>query len=105
MIPSTPERVAAPLETMRVGPGAETTDVPAAVGRYNIVQLLGKGGMGTVYLAQDSRLGRTVALKQPRFRTDQDPEAVDRFYREARLAGKLQHPNICPIFDIDEHDG
>lgn len=74
------------------------------VGRYRIVHLLGRGGMGSVYLAHDTQLDRNVALKIPHFSADQS-SLMDRFFREARAAGRLQHPNICPVYDVGESDG
>jgi tetratricopeptide (TPR) repeat protein len=73
--------------------------------RYEIVKPLGRGGMGVVYLAKDTRLGRDVALKIPYLWDDEDPEFLQRFNGEARAAAKLHHPNICPIFDVGDHDG
>ncbi|MEZ6081313.1 MAG: serine/threonine-protein kinase [Pirellulaceae bacterium] len=73
-------------------------------GRYQILSVLGKGGMGTVYLSEDSLLGRKVALKIPRLR-DADHETVERFYREARAAAGILHRNICPVFDVGKLDG
>src|SRR5262245_25509609 len=74
-------------------------------GRYRILSRIGAGGMGTVYLAEDTRLQRRVALKVPHFTEEDDPAAVPRFYREAQVAGSIDHPNICPVFEIDELDG
>jgi predicted Ser/Thr protein kinase len=79
--------------------------LPESFGRYRIVKLLGQGGMGSVYLAQDSRLDRSVALKVPRFSAGDGPEVLERFYREARAAATIEHPNVCPIYDVDEIDG
>jgi len=84
---------------------SSATNVPAMFGRYQIDRLLGQGGMGEVYLAQDTQLHRPVALKIPKFDDDSRPELVERFYREARSAALLRHPNICPVYDVGEIDG
>lgn len=73
-------------------------------GRYEIVRQLGRGGMGAVYLARDTRLDRRVALKLPFFWGGEDPEFLHRFYREARAAAGLGHPNICRVYDVGEHE-
>ena len=73
--------------------------------RYEIVRQIGRGGMGVVYLAKDTRLERDVALKIPFLWGDEDAEFLHRFYREARAAAGLRHPNICRVFDVGEHDG
>lgn len=77
-------------------------DLPSQFGRYHIVRKLGEGGMGTVYLAEDTQLGRKVALKIPLLDTADD---VLRFRREARAAAAIDHPRVCPIHDIGELDG
>lgn len=75
------------------------------LGRYQLVQLLGQGGMGTVYKAFDPRLNRFVAIKQPRLDKPVSALALQRFYREAKAAAGIHHPHICPIHDVSEQDG
>jgi serine/threonine-protein kinase len=79
--------------------------LPTSIGRYKIVDRLGKGAMGVVYNAHDSLMERSVAIKVMMTDLEDDPETSSRFYREARAAGQLVHPNIITIFDMGEDDG
>ena len=79
--------------------------LPVEFGRYRVHQVLGQGAMGAVYRAHDTRLGRDVALKTPKLDATTDPELIERFEREARAAAALHHRNICPVFDVGEHEG
>ena len=83
----------------------QTLGLGRTIGRYKVLKVLGSGSMGSVFLAHDSQLDRQVALKAPRLEHDTSGELSQRLYREARAAATLNHPNICPIYDVSEHEG
>jgi formylglycine-generating enzyme required for sulfatase activity/serine/threonine protein kinase len=91
---------------MSISSTAMSTGTPltGALGHFRIVERLGEGGMGTVYLAEHPKLGR-LALKVPLLRGDNNVELLARFYREARLAQIVHHPFICPVYEFGEIEG
>ena len=81
------------------------TDSPRKIGHYDVIREIGRGGMGVVYLAFDTKLDRQVAVKALPDDVAADPERLDRFQREATLLASLSHPNIAAVYGLEESDG
>ncbi|MBL8848470.1 MAG: protein kinase [Planctomycetaceae bacterium] len=84
---------------------AATPAQPQQIGKFRIERIVGQGGFGIVYLAHDTILGRTVALKVPRLHTLTSRSLLERFHREARAAAALDHPHIVPLYEAGENNG
>jgi len=82
-----------------------TSGAPFKIGKYDVVDVIGRGGMGVVYRARDPQLGRLVAIKMMTAGIDEDPELVQRFFREARSTASLQHPNIVTVYELGDYSG
>lgn len=85
--------------------GPPSVSRPERIGRYRVIERIGKGAMGSVYSALDEQLGRQVAVKLMLAAFGEDPELRERFYREARITGQLTHRNIVTVFDLGEDAG
>ena len=75
------------------------------IGKYEVIDLIGRGGMGVVYKATDPQLDRLVAIKMMTGGYDDDPDLLKRFYREAQATASLQHPNIVTVYNLGDQDG
>jgi serine/threonine protein kinase len=85
--------------------GSSPTELPPQFGRYRVIKKLGGGGMGTVYLVENTELEREEALKVPHFSDGDDPQVRERFLREAKSAARLDHASLCPVYDAGVQDG
>ncbi|MFZ2494016.1 MAG: serine/threonine-protein kinase [Thermoanaerobaculia bacterium] len=94
-----------PTTDVRPRRGARFTPGTMLAERYRIVALLGSGGMGEVYRAEDTRLGQQVALKFLPHGVHRDPQRLERLFSEVRLGRQVSHPNVCRIYDIGEWEG
>ena len=79
--------------------------IPTKIGKYEVLEVIGRGGMGTVYKARDPLIGRLVAIKMLTGAYSDNPDLLKRFYREVQSTGSLQHPNIVTVYDLGDQDG
>ena len=97
-----PHSAAGTSRPRRRGP---VPDLPEQFDRFQVLERLGRGGMGSVYKAFDTEMNRHVALKVPHLGPKDGPEVLERFYREARAAATFDHPNLCPVYTVGQVDG
>jgi serine/threonine protein kinase len=100
VLPAPADTIPPPVAAPAHPPADAPVPLTEEFGRYRIQRRLGKGGMGTVYLALDTELHRPVALKVPSAGTGSNPDLIERLLREARAAAALRHSNICPVYDV-----